>query len=209
MKILAYDSSSDVLSAALFDGEKLIGEMDSPLFTRHSSTLAPSLDMLFRAHRMEIADVDVIAVGLGPGSFTGLRVGVATAKVLAYAARKKLVGVSSLEALVLGLPAWSGKKAVALDAKKGKYYAAVFEIKKGAPRLVQGPGLVTRERILRWKKQGIDVLENGSLGHPKASGVAKAAIELIRRKKFNDPFKIEPLYLHPRDCNVIMKGRTK
>ena len=205
MKILAYDSSSEVLSLALFEDETLIGEMESALFTRHTSTLAPGIDMLLKSHRMGLADVDVIAVGLGPGSFTGLRVGVATAKDLAYAAKKKLVGVSSFQALVSGLAAWRGKKALALDAKKGKYYAAVFEMKKGVPRLVEGPALVTEEGLARLRKRGIEVLENGALGHPKASGVVKACLELIRKKKFMDPFRIEPLYLHPRDCNVTRK----
>ncbi len=205
MKILAYDSSSEVLSVGLFDGEALIGEMESALFTRHTSTLAPCIDMLLKSHRMEIADIDVIAVGLGPGSFTGLRVGLATAKVLAYAAKKKLVGVSSLEAIAAGLPAWRGKKAVALDAKRGRHYAAVFEMKNEKLKMIGRPSLVTGERLLSWKKKGMDVLQNGDLGHPKASGVVKAAMSLIRGKKFFDPFKIEPVYLHPRDCNVTRK----
>jgi tRNA threonylcarbamoyladenosine biosynthesis protein TsaB len=205
MKILAYDSSSEVLSVGLFEDEAVIGEMESAHFARHTSTLAPAIDRLLKAHRVALSEVGVIAVGLGPGSFTGLRVGVTTAKVLAYSGNIKLVGVSSLEALVAGLPAWRGKKAVALDAKRGKYYTAVFEMKKDKARLIGGPSLVTGERVLSWKKKGMEILGNGDLGRPKASGVVKAAMGLIRGKKFADPFKMEPMYLHPRDCNVTRK----
>jgi tRNA threonylcarbamoyladenosine biosynthesis protein TsaB len=206
MKILAYDSSSEVLSVGLFEDEAVIGELESAHFTRHTSTLAPAIDRLLKSHRMTLTDIDVIAVGLGPGSFTGLRVGVTTAKVLAYSAQKKLIGVSSFEALAAALPAWSGRKGIALDAKRGKYYAALFEMKNGAPAIVGKPGLVNAAELARWEKRGAEVLKDGDLGRPKASGVVKAASALIRRKKFADPYKVEPLYLHPRDCNVTRKS---
>lgn len=225
MKILAYDTSSEVLSAALFDNEKKIGEIESPLFTRHSATLAPRLDILLKSHKMKMDDVGVIAVGLGPGSFTGLRVGITTAKILAYALNKKLIGVSSLEALAYGgLGNRERAIAVTLDAKKGKIYAALYNsasqklraVKKPAllkieeflaeiktPTLFLGDGAVLyREKITGIKKAPCRILEDRAYLFPKASNVARVALRLIKEKKFTDPFNLEPVYLHPRDCNV-------
>ena len=228
MMILAYDSSSEVLSLALFDNDKKIGELDSPLFTRHSATLAPSLDILLKAHKMKIQDVDVFAVGLGPGSFTGLRVGVTTAKVLAYALDKKIVGVSSLEALAYGVASnGDGMIAVILDAKKGKLYAALYENRNGKLRVTKKPALANadtffreikkptvfvgdgiglyRDRIQGIKRPPCRMVEEKEAQHPKASHIAQAAFRMIKEKKFANPFDLEPMYLHARTCNVVKK----
>ncbi len=232
MKILAYDTSSEVLSIALFDGERKVGEFESPLFTRHSSTLAPSLDIILKAHSMELADIDIIAVGLGPGSFTGLRVGIVTAKVLAWTLKKKLVGVSSLEAIAYGAPAdGDGTVAVMLDAKKDKIYAAIYRVGTNghAPsKLIKKPTLVGVHAFLSTIKKPVSFVGDGAVIHrdkilnlgknigmiveekvfPKASNVVKAAMPLIKKKKFTDPFKLDPLYLHPRTCNVVIKAKS-
>ena len=206
MKILAYDSSSEVLSVALYDGQTKIGGLDSPLFTRHSATLAPSLDILLKAHRVSLGDIEVIAVGLGPGSFTGLRVGITTAKVLAYALKKRIVGVSSLEVIAWGCePEQEGDVAVILDAKKGKVYAALYRREDQRMKAVQKPALTERSAFLSRIKRPCRILDDKEALLPKADNVAKAAVNLIREKKFIDPHKLEPLYLHPRTCNVIRK----
>lgn len=231
MKILAYDTSSEVLSIALFDGERKVGEFESPLFTRHSSTLAPSLDVILKAHNMELADIDIIAVGLGPGSFTGLRVGIVTAKVLAWTLKKKLVGVSSLEAIAYGAPAdGDGAVAVMLDAKKNKIYAAIYRVgtRGRAPlRPIKKPMLVGVDHFLSMIRKPASFVGDGAILHrdkilhlgrnlgkivedkvfPKAANVVRAAMPLIKKKKFIDPFKLDPLYLHSRTCNVVIKAK--
>jgi tRNA threonylcarbamoyladenosine biosynthesis protein TsaB len=228
MKVLAFDTSSEVLSAGLFDGDSRIGEIEQPLFTRHSSTLAPTLDALLKSRRMAVDDVDLIAVGLGPGSFTGLRVGVTTAKVLAYASEKKLVGILSFEAMAAVAPQTEGWIVTVGDAKKEKLYAAIFERRKGKLELLAKPFLTGIDEVLKqikkpaiflgesalpyrgkienFKKFACRVLDEKETRHPKAQGVARLALERAGHKKFSDPFGLEPFYVHPRDCNVVRGG---
>ncbi len=228
MKILAFDSSSEVLSIALFDSEKKIADFEAPLFTRHSAMLAPSLDIILKSHGLRLKDIDCLVVGLGPGSFTGLRVGVTTAKVFAYALGKKLVGIPSFEAIAcLGGDHWEGTLAVLLDAKKDKLYAALYESKKRKIKMIKKPFLTDIKSVLATSKKPALFLGSGALLHreriaaalkgrhrineekqklfPKAEALVKLALPLIERKKFSDPWRLEPLYLHPRDCNAIRK----
>ena len=127
MKILAYDTSSERLSVALFQDEKKIAEYNSPLFTRHSSVLAPTIERLLKKFRWGVERLACIAEGLGPGSFTGLRVGITTAKILSYVTGARLVGVPSLEIIAAQTKISQGKVAVMLDAKKEKVYAAIYK----------------------------------------------------------------------------------
>jgi tRNA threonylcarbamoyladenosine biosynthesis protein TsaB len=205
MRILAYDTSSPVLSIALFEGNKIIGGFESALFSRHSSTLAPSIDMTLRSCRRKIGDIDVLAVGLGPGSFTGLRVGLVTAKTLAYSLNKKIVSFSSLEIIARGVSAKEGENiAVLLDAKRQKVYAALFKRVGTDVKVIEKPALVEAEAWLGGIKKPFILSRDAA---PKASDMLRPAMDLIARKQFTDPFKLEPLYLYPKDCNVTPVGK--
>lgn len=225
MKILAYDTSSDLLTIALFENERKIAEWEAHSFARHSSTLVPSIDKLLKERRISLSDIEVLAVGLGPGSFTGLRVGVASAKVFAYIQKMKIVGVPSLEAMAWEAPSFDGEICVILDAKKEKLYAGIYEIKNNALKVVQKPKIAGIEMLLKNIKRprlflgnGVGVhrqkllsvkfcqiAENAEQIYPRASNIVKQALPLIQKKKFSDPFRMEPLYLHPKDCNVMKK----
>lgn len=223
MKFLAYDTSSETLSIALFENDTLIAEREFPLFTRHSADLAPSLEKVFRENKMRPEELEVIAVGLGPGSFTGLRVGIATAKVMAYALKKKIVGIPSIEAIAHAAVIFGNRVAVIMDAKKNRIYSALYEKRGSRWATLQKPSLrelngVTaavkkptcfvgdavpfyREAIER-KKKLCRAVEDSRFYYPRASVVGQLAWVRIKKKKFTDPFRLEPLYLHPRDCNV-------
>ena len=223
MKLLAYDTSSALLSVAVYDGEKKKGEFESSL-GRHSESLAPEIDRLLKKSRLKPANLDCVAVGLGPGSFTGLRIGVTTAKVLAYSLNKKLIGVSSLEAIAReAAPSSPGRVAVLLDAKRSQVYAGIYETDKNF-KTVWGPALTTpekltarlrqptllagggaalyREFILKKNNRYCLFAAEGLFLFPKAAGIAEGAWERIKRRQFSDPFTLEPDYLSPRDCNV-------
>ena len=99
MRILAIDSSATAASAALMDDEKVIGEFYINTRLTHSQTLMPMIDEVFKCTRTDLESVDLFAVSSGPGSFTGIRIGVASIKGLAMAQNKPCIGVSTLEAM--------------------------------------------------------------------------------------------------------------
>ena len=193
MKLLAYDCSGPSLTAALYDGEKKLAEWGSEPGARHATVLVPAIKKLLKKSCLKLSDIDVFAVGVGPGSFTGLRVGIATAKVLGYVLKKKIVGVSSLEAVAReSLDGKDGRVSVALDARRSQVYGAVYERRGEKMRVIRKPALMDAKKF-----QGVS-------GTPKASRIVEAALAMVREKKFIDPFRLEPLYLHPKDCNVTL-----
>ncbi len=132
MRILAVDTTTSSGSAALLEDRRLVGEIDGESGTTHSARLLGAVDHLLRSEGLAIADVDAFAVAAGPGSFTGIRIGLSTIKALSFASKKPVVPVSSLRALALKL-ALGGASLVCpvLDAKKGEIYAALFESTAG------------------------------------------------------------------------------
>ena len=204
MKILAYDTSGDKLTAALAENGRLLREEESISSERHSSTLIPFLEKLLKKGRWKPEDIDVLAVGIGPGSFTGIRVGVTTAKLLGLVWKTKLVGISSLEALARMKTAGDGSVPVAVDARRGRIYAALYEKKAGKFSERISPMLTTPEEFFKKAGRPVPILERPSV---RASGVALAAFDQAARKKFKTPDSLEPLYLHPKDCNVTLSKK--
>lgn len=126
MLILALESSAKAASVALMEDESLIAQYSQCSGLTHSRTLLPMVEDMLKNTEKKIADVDLIAVAHGPGSFTGIRIGVSTVKGLAWASDKKCVGVSTLEAM-----AWHGVSAGGLicpvmDARRSQVYNALF-----------------------------------------------------------------------------------
>ncbi|GFH40671.1 tRNA (adenosine(37)-N6)-threonylcarbamoyltransferase complex dimerization subunit type 1 TsaB [Lactococcus insecticola] len=126
MKILAFDTSSQALSVALTDGADLLGKIDLNIKKNHSITLMPAIDFLMKNAGLVPAQLDRIAVAQGPGSYTGLRIAVTTAKTLASTLNIELVGVSSLAAIAANVEA-AGKVVPIIDARRMNVYAGVYE----------------------------------------------------------------------------------
>ena len=133
MLILAFESSAKPASAALVkDGQLLSQYMQCSALT-HSRTLLPMAEDMLKNAELRLSDVDLIAVAHGPGSFTGIRIGVATVKGLAWAAEKPCVGVSTLEAMAWHGLAVGGYICPVMDARRSQVYNAIFKIENGRP----------------------------------------------------------------------------
>ena len=133
MLILAFESSAKPASAALVkDGQLLSQYMQCSALT-HSRTLLPMAEDMLKNAELRLSDVDLIAVAHGPGSFTGIRIGVATVKGLAWAAEKPCVGVSTLEAMAWHGLAVGGYICPVMDARRSQVYNALFKIENGRP----------------------------------------------------------------------------
>lgn len=127
MKIIALDSSGLVASAAYLEDGKIKGNLNTNYQKTHSQTLLPMLDELVKTLDIDLESVDCIAVANGPGSFTGLRIGVATAKGLGMGLGKKVVPVSTLEALSLNWYKADGIVCPIMDARRSQVYAAAYK----------------------------------------------------------------------------------
>ena len=133
MLILAFESSAKPASAALVkDGQLLSQYMQCSALT-HSRTLLPMAEDMLKNAELKLSDVDLIAVAHGPGSFTGIRIGVSTVKGLAWASEKPCVGVSTLEAMAWHGLAAGGYICLVMDARRSQVYNAIFKIENGRP----------------------------------------------------------------------------
>ncbi|EHO18570.1 universal bacterial protein YeaZ [Fusobacterium necrophorum subsp. funduliforme 1_1_36S] len=127
MLILGIDTSTKLCSVALYDSEKgVLGEINVTVSKNHSHIILPMIDRLFSFAEKTVEDVERIAVGIGPGSFTGIRVGMAIAKGLAIGKNISIVGISGLEALA-GSIQGRGRIFSLLDARKERVYYQVFD----------------------------------------------------------------------------------
>jgi tRNA threonylcarbamoyladenosine biosynthesis protein TsaB len=210
MKILALETSGLGGSVAIADGPQILHETSLSLGQRSARSLAPAIQDSLREVGWGPRDVEILAVTVGPGSFTGLRVGVVTAKALAYATGCRIVGVNTLQALAQP-EVESGKNVLTiLDAQRGEYFAASWTRNAAGEILpVQPTSLLSADELLR--SLGADgvimgpavVKLAGSLPpgvrakatHPQASAVAALALHLAHRGETTDPFALAPLYL--------------
>ena len=126
MKILGIDTSTPIGSVALINGEHLVAEHTLNIVQAHSSRLMPAIDTVLKWGDITAAELDGCAVGTGPGSFTGIRIGIATIKSLCYALDKPIVGVSTLEAIAYNLRWNEGLICPILDARRNEVYGAIF-----------------------------------------------------------------------------------
>lgn len=132
MKILAFESSAKAASVALCEDEFLIAQSYQNSGLTHSTTLMPMAEDLLNNCGVALKDVDCLAVSDGPGSFTGLRIGISTVKGLAWGADKPCVGVSTLEAMAWNLAHMEGIVCCAMDARRRQVYNALFQARCGA-----------------------------------------------------------------------------
>ena len=132
MLILAFETSAKAASVALSDGEKLLGESYQNTGLTHSQTLLPMAQDLLKSCGYTPQQVESVAVAAGPGSFTGIRIGVAAAKGFAWGKELPCYGVSTLEAMALNLGAYEGLVVPVMDARRSQVYTATFLAEKGA-----------------------------------------------------------------------------
>jgi len=216
MLILAVDTTTPSGSVAILDGTRLVAETAVESASTHSSRLLASINLLLGALRIGITDIEGFAVAPGPGSFTGIRIGLSTVKSFAFASGKPVAPISSLLAL-----AWKLRDSPAslvcpmLDAKKGEIYAALYEIEDGRlkERVAQGaysPGdflsrLPARRNILfigngaELYRQKIQVHLKDKAGISSRSyfiayEVGRLGGELLTAKKGVSSARLEPLY---------------
>lgn len=218
MKILAIDTTGTVASVALVDDEKTIGEMTADFKRNHSQTLMPMVQALLEMVETELLEIDYIGCASGPGSFTGLRIGAATAKALAYAVAKPLVAVPTLDALAYNVFSTDRILVPMMDARRGQVYAAFYRWERGllvrlSPYMAEDVEEVLRksnmykeEKILigdgvpvymeQIKASGTDfMLPPQCMRKQRASSVGSLGLVLAREGKLNNDLDFVPFYI--------------
>mgnify|MGYP001101237640 CR=1 FL=1 len=161
MKLLAVESTSMVAGAALIQEDKLIGEIRINHRKTHSEQLLPLIDELLTHCECPLSSLDALAVSLGPGSFTGIRIGVATVKGLAQALQIPVIGVTTLEALAWQADTFAGRIVPLMDAQKNLVYTAEYQFNnKGNQSLavLREPDVLHIQELLDTLKIGEDPL---------------------------------------------------
>ena len=231
MKILSVDTSATAASVALSEEGKLIGETFINTSLTHSQTLIPMVEQLLNNTKTEISDIDAIAVNAGPGSFTGVRIGVAAVKGLAFANNIPCVPVSTLESMAYNFLSTDCIVCAVMDARCSQVYNALFEIKNGVvtrlcdDRALKNELLSVDGRIII-AGDGTDItckyigneIKNAesapvNLKYQRASSTALVGFEMINNGQTVSAQELMPVYLRlpqaQRELNKKLGGRTK
>jgi len=230
MPILAIDTATLVSSVALATVDNLLAEITLQTKKTHSELLMPHIAKLMNMAQVAKADLKGVAVSIGPGSFTGLRIGLSTAKTLAYALHIPVVGVPTLAAMAYGCPVPGVILAPMLDAQKGNVYQALFEWHQGELKEIQ-PAIVTEvtaaleslsqqerpvvvmgESAVMYREKIEQIGKNLILAAPhvviqRASSVAGLGYKLIKQGVRHDVMGLEPLYIRRSEAEVLWECR--
>lgn len=232
MTILAIDSSAKAASVCIANEEKIIGEFFINTSLTHSQTLMPMTEQLLKNTEMTIDEVDAIAVNVGPGSFTGVRIGVAAAKGLAFPKNLPCVSVSTLESMAYNLLGTDCVVCAVMDARCSQVYNAIFRIKgETVERLTDDRALSLSDLLLEFKQTDerilivgdgaeitYDFLKNeasNAVLAPKnrrtqtASSVALAAFQKLFEGKTQTAAELMPIYLRLPQAQRELNARLR
>lgn len=161
MKILAIDTSASSGSIALLEDDQVIAELTTCTQKTHVERLLPLIKTLLSSINTKIEDVDGFALTIGPGSFTGLRIGLAAIKGLAWSLNKPVVGVSTLEALAMNIPYSDKPICPILDARKKEVYAGIYKCNDNGPTCIMDDATISPQLLIERIKEPTIFLGDG------------------------------------------------
>lgn len=232
MKILAFDSTATSASVAVFDDENLIGEFFINTKQTHSQTLLPMAESLLKNTNIDVKDIDLFAVNTGPGSFTGVRIGVAAVKGMAMALNKPCVAVSTLDSMAYNLLDVDSTAVCVMDARCNQVYNANFQINNGkAEKLcddralsideltaelssVQGEIILVGDGAKLCYDKMIEAIPNIKIAsvqnrYQKASSTALVALDLYSKGQTLTAEELMPYYLRLPQAERELKKREE
>ena len=161
MKTLAVDTSTMMATCAVLDGNYLLGEFSLNQDMSHAENLIPMIKEVLDNLKLEPKDIDLYGVAIGPGSFTGLRIGVATVKSFAHVFDRPIIGVSSLEGLAFNLP-YNGIVVPMIDARRDRVYTGIYEWKGNNLINIMEPCIMYIEDLLDTLQDYENIIINGN-----------------------------------------------
>ena len=229
--ILALETATMCGSVAVVVENRCMGEFSLQTGETHSRRLLAGVDWLLKETTIECSDIDAVAVSLGPGSFTGLRIGLATAKGLAMAAGAKLIGVGTLDGLAAQFfSAGDVLICPVLDARKKEVYCGFYRCdNQGNPRLQGEYQVLSPETLCEKIDEPVVLLGDGTsvYGHlfreklagllketspgaffPRAATIGLLALAKWEKEDFLDPATAEPIYIRPSEAELLFRKQV-
>ncbi len=232
MIILSIDSSTPVAGIAVSDGNKLLGEVMINTKNTHSEKLMPMVQQLLSDLQMTIQQIEAVAVTCGPGSFTGLRIGMATAKGMVQGGKKQLIAVPTLDCLAQNLLHYPGVICPIMNAQKRQVYTAIYrsgetnlerlsdyqaiEADKLAEQLLEmnetvwfvGDGVEAFADVFAEKLGDKCHFADGSNVLPRAGALAMLANDRVEQGQFDDLYQAELIYIRKSEAEVLWEARN-
>jgi len=224
MKILGIDTTTKFLCLGLYVDGKFY-EYNLETGRSLSVLLVPTIQRVIAAAGLKIADIDYFACGLGPGSFTGMRIGLATIKGLSVVRNKPVVGVSTLDILAENVLVNNNLIVPAIDARRGLIYCSSYKRERGllkrkseylllnldefVKKFASNPIVIGDAAVLYGDKipvriKGASILDK-DYWFPKAYNLIKLALAKIKSRQFSSAQTIKPIYLYPQECQIKTK----
>jgi len=230
MLILGIETATEQVSVAIGGHEGVLGLFEVCRGRRHAETLTPAIQFILAQADIELSEISVIAVDVGPGLFTGMRVGLSAAKALAQALRIPMIGMSSLDLLAFPLRHTDRTIAAVVDARKGElFYACYRPVPGGVQRVLEPRCGRVDDLVADLLARGEDVVLVGDgalrhraeieadvvrcsfgeqfLSHPSAAPLVQLAHARALREEWVNPWEIQPLYLRLPDAQINWNTR--
>jgi len=224
MRVLGIETTTKFLCLGLY-ADRLFYEYNLEVGRNLSALLAPAIQRVLAAAELEVADIDYFACGLGPGSFTGIRIGLATIKGLSIVRDKPVIGISSLDILAKNADSKDRLIVSALDARRGLIYCSSYKYERGVLRRKSEYSLLSLDEFVKKFRSKVQVLGDavalyggqiltrikGSsvLGKdhwfPRAHNLMELVLAKIKAKQFSSALTIKPIYLYPKECQIKTK----
>ncbi|HET9442693.1 MAG TPA: tRNA (adenosine(37)-N6)-threonylcarbamoyltransferase complex dimerization subunit type 1 TsaB [Acidimicrobiales bacterium] len=225
MIILGIETATQQVGCAIGGVEGLLASFHAARGRRHAETLVPAIEFVCRTARIELREVSVVAADIGPGLFTGLRVGIATAKSLAQALRVPVIGFSSLDLLAHQVRHSSRLIVPVVDARRGEVFSAFYRHVPGGVQRLSEPRVGTADELandllarreeallvgdgaLRYAgvlSDDLGFVELGTVGTqwPSATDLVELAHPRALREEFVQPWELAPMYLRKADAEI-------
>ncbi|MBR3163521.1 MAG: tRNA (adenosine(37)-N6)-threonylcarbamoyltransferase complex dimerization subunit type 1 TsaB [Clostridia bacterium] len=223
MKVLSIDTSSNICSVAILDDSTLIKEISLDNGLTHSESLMPTIDQIFKETSLNLKDMDLLVVDKGPGSFTGIRIGVATVMAFADSLNIPCAGISSLEALAYNVKT-DGIICSLIDAKNSNCYFGLYELSNGEYTIRHQLAAYNIDEIINWLKHRFkqitfvgsgaivnkellqDVFPNCIISDTNNLSAYKLGLAGLKSYKDGNYEKVNPLYLRQSQAERMLES---
>lgn len=229
MLVLGIETATPQVGVAIGGHEGVLASFHSSRDRRHAETLAPAVRFVAGQARVELDEIGVIAVDVGPGLFTGMRVGLAAAKALAHALRVPMIPVSSLDLIAFPVRYAERRIVAVIDARRGEVFHAAYRRVPGGIQRITEPGVCSPDELagelvasaedsllvgdgaVRYadvlsRPAGVEIGERG-LQYPSAQSLVQLAHAAALREAFVNPWEVEAVYL--RQPDAVANWRTR